>query len=83
LNNHFATGGTKFLVGNKHPTIADILLLPELDQISKSGCDLFDFSPYPLVEKYMEDLKQSLRSYEVNFQPVKEVPEEFKKRCKK
>jgi glutathione S-transferase len=83
LNNHFATGGSKFLVGSKHPSIADILLLPELDQISKSGCDLFDFTPYPLVEKYMEDVKHSLNSYEANFKPVKEVAEEFKKKNKK
>ncbi len=78
MSQHFETTGNKFLVGSKHLTIADLLIICELDQLGKEAFDLFDYTPHPLVEKYMENVRSSLTSYKDNFQPVVDAAEKFK-----
>jgi glutathione S-transferase len=66
--------GSVFLCSENHPTIADIFLLPEVDQLSERGFNLFDYSPYPNVQKWMKNMQTCLTSYEKNFEGVtKEV----------
>jgi glutathione S-transferase len=63
-----------FLCSENHPTIADLFLLPEVDQLSERGFNLFDYSPYPNVLKWMKNMQTTLSSYEKNFEGVtKEV----------
>jgi glutathione S-transferase len=63
--------GSTFLCSTSFPTIADLMLLPELDQISANGFNLFDYTPYPSIQKYMTTLANILNSYEKNFLGVK------------
>lgn len=52
---------SKFVASTEHPTIADLFILPELDQVGPDFFEgLFDYSPYPNVERYMADLKAAL-----------------------
>ncbi len=71
ISKHLESQGTKFLVSNK-PTIADLMILPELDQLSKDGYRLFDYSPYPRIEQYIADMRAALPTYDDNFRPVAE-----------
>jgi glutathione S-transferase len=60
---------SKFVASEEHPTIADLFLLPELDQLGGDfhmGECLFDWSPYPNVERYVMDLIHVLPSYAQN-----------------
>ena len=60
---------SKFVASQDHPTIADLFLLPELDQLGGDfhmGECLFDWSPYPNVERYIMDLIHALPSYAQN-----------------
>jgi len=61
----------KFVAGTTSPTIADLLLLPELDQLEVAG--LFDYTPYGNVVAYMASLRLVLVSYEANIAPVRKV----------
>jgi len=62
------TGEDKFIAGTVQPTIADLMLLPELDQLE--GFKLFDYTPYPNVSKYLERCKGALKSYAENYKVV-------------
>lgn len=71
----------KFIADTSHPTIADLMLLPELDQLTADAFGLFDLSPYPNVVQYMADVRGALGSdYEVSFAPVKEAGAAFRAR---
>merc|ERR1711862_385618 len=62
------SGEDKFVAGTVQPTIADLMLLPELDQLE--GFKLFDYTPYPNVSKYLERCKGALKSYAENYKVV-------------
>ncbi len=75
LESHFTNHpNQRFLASNDHPTIADLMILPELDQISEKGFNLFDYSAYPKVTNYMNSMSSFLKTYPQNFEAVvKEV----------
>jgi glutathione S-transferase len=64
---------TKFLVPGEKPTIADLVLLTELDTQSKEGFDFIDFTPYPNTVRWMGDMRTALPSYAEVFAPVKVI----------
>lgn len=64
--------------GHDHPTIADLLILPELDQLSAAGFALFDYTSFPHISKYMETMKHALPTYEKNFTPVAKEAERYR-----
>ena len=78
INDQLGSNNTKYLVGSHKPSIADLLLLPELDQLTKPAYDLFDFTPYPHVQRYLETMSKDLRSYQENFSAVIEMAKERK-----
>lgn len=63
-------GSSKFVASSDHPTVVDLMILPELDQLKMDffGTELFDYSPYPNVVRYMADLEAILPSYAENKQ---------------
>jgi hypothetical protein len=44
------------------------MVLPEIDQLTAKGMNLFDFTPYPNVLKWVDHCAKSLKSYEKNFE---------------
>lgn len=64
---------TKYLVQGDHPTIADLVLLTEVDTQSKDGFDFIDFTPYPNVVRWMGDMRTALPSYGTVFEPVNQL----------
>lgn len=60
----------KFLCSSNKPTIADLLLIPEIDQVSKEAFNLFDYSPYPNVLRWMENIRETVPSYAANFKNI-------------
>jgi glutathione S-transferase len=72
---------TTFLASSNHPTIADLMAIPEIDQLTSEGFGLFDYSPYPNIIRYMNSVRSSVSSYEEVFEPIaqqKVVPREKK-----
>ncbi len=61
---------SKFLANTSEPTIADLLIIAELDQHMPEGFDLFDYSPYPTIQKYIQDVRGALPKYDKVFSPV-------------
>eukprot|EP00933_Yihiella_yeosuensis_P028576 TRINITY_DN22420_c0_g1_i1.p1 TRINITY_DN22420_c0_g1~~TRINITY_DN22420_c0_g1_i1.p1 ORF type:complete len:232 (-),score=51.12 TRINITY_DN22420_c0_g1_i1:451-1146(-) len=60
--------GGPFLAGTTKPTIADLMIIPELDQLTPECFGLFDYTPYPKVLEYMDNVKKALPvSYASNF----------------
>ena len=74
---------TKFLVAGDKPTIADLVLLTELDTSSSSGFGLVDFTPYPNVTRWMGDMAAELPTYAAVFEPVKVIAAALAAKAKK
>ncbi|RYH18247.1 glutathione S-transferase family protein [archaeon] len=71
LEHTFSTNPSmRFLANTQSPSIADLLVIPELDQQSERAFNLVDFNPYPHVMRYMRDVSEAVKSYEEIFQPV-------------
>lgn len=72
---------TKFLGGGSHPTVADLLLLPEVDQVMPGAFNLFDFAPYPHVQRWVADVKAVLGDdvYRNSITPVQEIAAKISK----
>jgi glutathione S-transferase len=68
LDNHLATN--VFVGGTEHPTIADLIIIPELDQLL--WCGGFEYSSYAHVQRYMESCKSSIPSYQARADPAKQ-----------
>lgn len=69
----------RFIAGTSEPTIADLLLIPELDQLTEDAFNLFDYSPYPRVVQYMADVRAAVKSYNAVYLPMKAVADSLKK----
>ena len=69
----------KFIADTSAPTIADLTLVTELDQLDKELFDLYDYSPFPHVSRYMTDVRNNVSSYEEIFAPVKAVADAKRK----
>lgn len=74
---------TKFVVAGDKPTIADLVLLTELDTSSSSAFGLVDFTPYPNVTRWMGDMATELPTYAAVFAPVKVIAEALAAKAKK
>ena len=70
--------GTTYLVYDK-PTIADLLILCELDQHLPEAFGLFDFTPFPKISAWMNRIKTEIPAYTEVFSPVIEVAQKMKK----
>jgi len=76
LEKHLSTVGP-FLAGTGSPTIADLLILPEIDQLSVFG--LFDLTPYPKVAEWSKAVQAALpRSYPPNLAALQDVVNSMK-----
>ena len=60
----------KFVAGTNEPTIADLALIVECDQLSPAAFNIFDFTPYPKVLAWMAAVEVSVPSYKAVFEPV-------------
>jgi hypothetical protein len=69
--------GNKFLATSSFPSIADLMIVTELDQLSSKGYRLFDYTPFPRIEQYIADVRGAVRSYDETFQPIVEIGEEL------
>eukprot|EP01041_Mallomonas_annulata_P011930 gene11930-24995_t len=78
LENYFISSGKPFLAHSTTATIADLLILPEMDQLMPEAFNLFDYSPYKHVSLYIERLRSQLKHYDRVFNPVKDVAKKFK-----
>lgn len=72
LEGHFDRTKSKYLVGDIL-SIADLAILPEVDQLSRLAFDLFDYEPYPLVTKWLLSCREELQSYQEVFDPVTKI----------
>ena len=62
---------TKYLVAGEKPTIADLVILTELDQHSPEAFNFVDLTPYPAVVRWMGDVAASVPTYQTVFEPVR------------
>jgi glutathione S-transferase len=77
ITKHLEESGNKFLATSSAPSIADLMIVPELDQLSAKGYRLFDYTPFPRIEQYISDVRAAVRSYDETFLPVVEKGEEL------
>ena len=68
LDEHLKTN--KFLAPGDAPTIADLLLLPELDQHTPEAFGMIDFAPFPNIQRWMKDMISSCPTYPEVFASV-------------
>jgi glutathione S-transferase len=76
MEKHLKESGTQFLVHNEL-TIADLLIVTEFDQLEKAAFDLFDFSPFPHIQQWMQAIRNKVTSYKEVFDPVVEIAKKF------
>jgi hypothetical protein len=71
LNTHLAAN--EFLAGTSSPTIADLFIVPELDQQMPCCFGLVDMSRFPNIARYLESVKAAVPSYSAIHAPVESV----------
>lgn len=59
-----------FLVAGDKPTVADLQLVAELDQVLPEAHDLVDFTPYPAVLAWIARVRSAVPAHATVFQPV-------------
>jgi glutathione S-transferase len=77
MDQHLAN--SKYLAGNEGVSIADMLIITEIDQLYPEAFALYDYSPFPNVQRWVEDTRGALPSYEEVFEPVKKIAKTFKR----
>ncbi len=70
LEKNAASGKGPFLTGSKDPTIADLQILTEMDQLLPEAFGYFDFTQFNAVQTYISKLQKSLGSYNNVYNPV-------------
>ena len=70
IESHLTQNKSKFLVGSDHPSIADLLIIPELDQLTEKGFNLADVKQFPAVCNYIDTIQSEVSSYDEVFQAV-------------
>lgn len=68
LNNHLATN--QFVAGTTTPTIADLFLIPELDQQKNECFGLVDMSRFEHILRYIATVAGAVESYQDYYTPV-------------
>jgi len=69
-------GKTKFLTGET-PTLADISAYEEIGQCQEKFANLFDFSPYPNVQRWINDMEALPAWEKAHAQPMDFVKKMF------
>ncbi len=77
MESQLAASGTGYLVGDR-PTLADLAIIVELDQLNTEAFSLFDFAPYPHISAWMTNVSTGVPSYKKIFLPVVEIAQTFK-----
>merc|ERR1712194_584904 len=71
-----------FLAGTPQVTIADLMIIPELDQLSAEGFGAFDYEKYPQVTAYMKRVAEALGTvYTENFAVVGAVAKSLRNKA--
>ena len=70
LDQHLSTN--KFLGGFETPTIADLMIVPEIDQVTFVP-GLVDYSQYPNIVRYLADISTAVSAYEEVAAPVRDI----------
>jgi glutathione S-transferase len=71
---------TKFLAGDSGPSLADLLILCEIDQLYPESFNLFDFGSSPHTRRWVADCRSSIKSYQEVFDPVIEISKKMSKK---
>jgi glutathione S-transferase len=74
LNDHLSKTEKPFVAGTDGPSVADMVLLPELDQLQWLP-GAFSFESYPHVAKYLETFKTHVKAYGSHYEPAKAIVE--------
>ena len=63
-----ALANSKFVATSDKPTIADLMLLPELDQLDEEwhGTALVDYAEFPNIRRYIAELSAAVPSHPQN-----------------
>lgn len=80
LEQSLATSGGPYLSSKENPTIADLMIAPELDQQLPEAFGLFDFKPYPNVSQWLYRLQTDIPSYKPTFKAVVDEATKFKEK---
>jgi glutathione S-transferase len=70
---------SKYLAGTEGVSIADLLIITEVDQLYPEAFGLYDYSPFKHVQRWVEETRGALPSYAEVFEPVKVIAKTFKK----
>ena len=68
---HLAT--SQYLAGGKDVSLADLLILCEVDQLYPEAFNLFDYKAFGHVQRWVADCRKSIKSYEEVYAPVKAI----------
>lgn len=60
----------KYLAGTDKPSIADLSVITEIDQLNKEAFGFFDFTPYPKVSDWLKLVADNVSSYKAVYDPV-------------
>ena len=84
MDTHLASTKQQFLASDNMITIADLLILPELDQHLPDGYDMMNnYASYPYIQQWIKNCANALPiSYETNYNEVKHFAENFKNKNK-
>merc|ERR1719469_185418 len=67
-----------FLAGTDKPTIADLFILPEIDQLGEGVFGGFDISPYPKVVEWVSNMGKAMpTAYAGHMEKIKAAVKAF------
>lgn len=66
---------SEFLAGDSQITVADLLLLSEVDQLTAFG--IFDYTPFPHVTRWVRSCESALIGYNDVYDPVVKIAKEL------
>ena len=79
MERHLEANGNRFLAGDE-PSIADLLILPEIDQHLPEAFGFMDLSVYPNVTAWIDRCREHVgKHYVANFEPVLLMAAKMKK----
>lgn len=68
-----ALQSSQYLAGGASLSIADLLILCEVDQLLPEAFNLFDYSPYPNVLRWLGDCRKEIKAYDEVYRPVCDI----------
>lgn len=75
LENHLKSlGSNKFIANTDTISLADLIIITELDQIKIGVFDLYDYkTKNPVIDEYMQRVAKNLTHYDEILQPVIDI----------